>query len=138
MQKYTKQQIIEYLQNKIDAGEIISTSSFKPGMIKLDTIYKYLGCKNWTEVLEIIDRKDSIKFRKFLSKEEIEKEINTFITKNKRFPKTRELWKIADHKTIKKIYGDMESLYKLFASCLNKKEELSYTRIGLLNIYKKK
>ena len=79
MQKYTKQQIIEYLQNKIDAGEIISTSSFKSGMIKLDTIYKYLGCKNWTEVLEIIDRKDSIKFRKFLSKEEIEKEINTFI-----------------------------------------------------------
>ena len=138
MQKYTKQQIIEYLQNKIDAGEIISTSSFKPGMIKLDTIYKYLGCKNWTEVLEIIDRKDSIKFRKFLSKEEIEKEINTFIAKNKRFPKTRELWKIADHKTIKKFYGDMENLYKLFTSCLNKKEELSYTRDRLIKYLQEK
>lgn len=138
MQKYTKQQIIEYLQNKIDAGEIISTSSFKPGMIKLDTIYKYLGCKNWTEVLEIIDRKDSIKFRKFLSKEEIEKEINTFIAKNKRFPKTRELWKIADHKTIKKFYGDMESFYKLFTSCLNKKEELSYTRDRLIKYLQEK
>lgn len=138
MQKYNKQQIIEYLQNKIDAGEIISTSSFKPGMIKLDTIYKYLGCKNWTEVLEIIDRKDSIKFRKFLSKEEIEKEINTFIAKNKRFPKTRELWKIADYTTIKKIYGNMESLYKLFTGCLNKKEELSYTKDRLIKYLQEK
>ena len=138
MQKYTKKQIIEYLQNKIDTGEITSTSSFKTGMIKLDTIYKYLGCKNWTDVLEIIDRKDSIKFRKFLTKEEIEKEINTYIVKNKRFPKTRELWKIADHKTIKKIYGDMESLYKLFASCLNKKEELSYTRDRLIKYLQEK
>lgn len=138
MQKYTKQQIIEYLQNKIDTGEIKSTASFKTGMIKLDTIYNYLGCKNWIEVLEIIDRKNVVKHRKFLSKEEIEKEINTFIAKNKRFPKTRELWKIADHKTIKKFYGDMESFYKLFTSCLNKKEELSYTRDRLIKYLQEK
>ena len=58
MKKYTKEQIIEYLQNKIDAREITSTASFKAGMIKLDTIYRYLDCKNWEEVLEIIDRKN--------------------------------------------------------------------------------
>lgn len=138
MQKYTKQQIIEYLQNKIDAGEITSTSSFKTGMIKLDTIYKYLGCKNWTEVLEIINRKDSIKFRKFLTKEEIEKGINTFIAKNKRFPKTRELWKIVDHKTIGKLYGNIKNLYKLFTSHLNKKEELSYTKDRLIEYLQEK
>lgn len=137
MQKYTKQQIIEYLQNKIDAGEIISTSSFKPGMIKLDTIYKYLGCKNWTEVLEIIDRKDSIKFRKFLSKEEIEKEINTFIAKNKRFPKTRELWKIADHKTIKKFYKELsiKLCKKNGASVEDIKEHSNYNTFTIAAIF---
>ena len=69
---------------------------------------------------------------------ELEKEINNFIEKNGRFPKTRELWKIADHKTIKKFYGDMENLYKLFTSCLNKKEELSYTKDRLIKYLQEK
>ena len=138
MKKYTKEQIIEYLQNKIDAREITSTASFKAGMIKLETIYRYLDCKNWEEVLEIIDRKDSIKFRKFLTKESIEKEINNFIDKNGRFPKTRELWKIAHHKTIEKLYGDVKDLYKLFTDYLNKKEELSYTKDRLIKYLQEK
>ena len=138
MKKYTKEQIIEYLQNKIDAGEITSTASFKSGMIKLDTIYNYLGCKNWIEVLEIIDRKDSIKARKHQNKEYIEKEIINFIIKNGRFPKTRELWKIADHKTIDKLYGNIENLYKLFTSYLNKKEELRYTKDRLIKYLQEK
>ena len=138
MKKYTKEQIIKYLQDKIDTGEITSTASFKSRMIKLDTIYNYLGCKNWTEVLEIIDRKDSIKARKHQNKEYIEKEINNFIIKNGRFPKTRELWKIADHKTIDKLYGDIENLYKLFTSYLNKKEELSYTKDRLIKYLQEK
>lgn len=138
MKKYTKEQIIKYLQDKIDTGEITSTASFKSGMIKLDTIYNYLDCKNWTEVLEIIDRKDSIKARKHQNKEYIEKEINNFIIKNGRFPKTRELWKIADHKTIEKLYGDIENLYKLFTSYLNKKEELSYTKDKLIKYLQEK
>ena len=138
MKKYTKEQIIEYLQNKIDAREITSTASFKPGMIKLDTIYRYLDCKNWEEVLEIIDRKNKIDFRKHQTKESIEKEINNFIDKNGRFPKTRELWKIAHHKTIDKLYGDIKNLYKLFTDYLNKKEELSYTKDRLIKYLQEK
>lgn len=138
MQKYTKKQIIEYLQNKIDTGEIKSTTSFKKGMVKLDTIYKYLECKNWDEVLEIINRKNKISFRKHKTKEQIEKEINNFIIKNGRFPKTRELWEIADHKTIDKLYGNIENLYKLFTSYLNRKEELSYTKDRLIRYLQEK
>lgn len=138
MKKYTKEQIIKYLQDKIDTGEITSTSSFKSGMIKLETIYNCLECKNWAEVLEVIDRKDKISFRKHQTKENIEKEINVFIEKNGRFPKTRELWKIADHKTIKKLYGNIENLYKLFTSYLNKKEELSYTKDRLIKYLQEK
>lgn len=138
MKKYTKEQIIEYLQNKIDAREITSTASFKAGMIKLDTIYRYLDCKNWEEVLEIIGRKNKIEFRKHQTKESIEKEINNFIDKNGRFPKTRELWKIADHKTIEKLYGDIKNLYKLFTDYLNKKKELSYTKDRLIKYLQEK
>ena len=138
MKKYTKEQIIEYLQNKIDAREITSTASFKAGMIKLDTIYRYLDCKNWEEVLEIIGRKNKIEFRKHQTKESIEKEINNFIDKNGRFPKTRKLWKIADHKTIEKLYGDIKNLYKLFTDYLNKKKELSYTKDRLIKYLQEK
>ena len=138
MKKYTKEQIIEYLQNKIDAREITSTASFKAGMIKLDTIYRYLDCKNWEEVLEIIGRKNKIEFRRHQTKESIEKEINNFIDKNGRFPKTRELWKIADHKTIEKLYGDIKNLYKLFTDYLNKKKELSYTKDRLIKYLQEK
>lgn len=138
MKKYTKEQIIKYLQDKIDIGEITSTSSLKSGMIKLETICNCLECKNWAEVLEVIDRKDKIKSNKHQTKENIEKEINDFIDKNGRFPKTRELWKIADHKTIEKLYGDMKNLYKFFASYLNKKKELSYTKDRLIKYLQEK
>ncbi len=62
MKKYTKEQIIKYLQNKIDNKEITSTLFFaKKENISLETVFKRLGVNSWKEVLILIDRKNAKK-----------------------------------------------------------------------------
>lgn len=62
MKKYTKKQIIKYLQDKIDNKEITSTLFFaKKENISLETVFKRLGVNSWKEVLILIDRKNAKK-----------------------------------------------------------------------------
>ena len=59
---FDKDQLIKFLQEKIDSNELYSTKFFKEnGNITLPFVLKRLECKNWEEVLELINRKEILK-----------------------------------------------------------------------------
>lgn len=72
---FNKDQLIKFLQEKIDSNELYSTKFFKEnGNITLPFVLKRLECKNWEEVLELINRKKILKEKIEYEKEKIKKE----------------------------------------------------------------
>lgn len=72
---FNNDDLIKFLQEKIDSNELYSTSFFKEkGNITLPFVLKRLKCKNWEEVLELIDRKEILKQKIEYEKEKIKKE----------------------------------------------------------------
>lgn len=72
---FNNDELIKFLQEKIDSNELYSTSFFKEkGNITLPFILTRLKCKNWEEVLDLIDRKEILKQKIEYEKEKIKKE----------------------------------------------------------------
>lgn len=72
---FNNDDLIKFLQEKIDSNELYSTSFFKEkGNITLSFVLNRLKCKNWEEVLELIDRKEILKQKIEYEKEKIKKE----------------------------------------------------------------
>lgn len=72
---FNNDELIKFLQEKIDSNELYSTSFFKEkGNITLPFILTRLKCKNWEEVLDLIDRKEILKEKIEYEKEKIKKE----------------------------------------------------------------
>ena len=72
---FNNDDLIKFLQEKIDSNELYSTSFFKEkGNITLPFVLNRLKCKNWEEVLELIDRKEILKQKIEYEKEKIKKE----------------------------------------------------------------
>lgn len=72
---FNNDDLIKFLQEKIDSNELYSTSFFKEkGNITLPFVLKRLKCKNWEEVLKLIDRKEILKQKIEYEKEKIKKE----------------------------------------------------------------
>ena len=72
---FNNDELIKFLQDKIDSNELYSTSFFKEKCnITLSFVLKRLKCKNWEEVLELIDRKEILKQKIEYEKEKIKKE----------------------------------------------------------------
>lgn len=72
---FNNDELIKFLQNKIDNGELYSTNFFKNNKnVSLVFVLKRLKCENWEEVLELIDRKEILKQKIEYEKEKIKKE----------------------------------------------------------------
>lgn len=72
---FNADELIKFLQEKIDSNELYSTSFFKEkGNITLPFVLNRLKCKNWEEVLELINRKEILKQKIEYEKEKIKKE----------------------------------------------------------------
>ncbi|MCI7223703.1 MULTISPECIES: hypothetical protein [Fusobacterium] len=127
--KYTKEELIKYLQNKIDSGEIKNTAFFtKKENIDLNVVFRRLNCSSWEEVLILINRTYLIPSKKedFKNKEEIKKfYIELSNSLNKPFGASlKDIQKYSKYKTpnIVSIFGGMSGL----------REE-----VGIPNIYNK-
>ena len=73
--KYSKCELIKYLQDGIDVGEIISSRFFKQkGHIELSALLRRLECKTWEDALILVNRKDLIQEKiDYIKKEIVEK-----------------------------------------------------------------
>lgn len=123
---YSKSELIKYLQNGIDSGEIVSSRFFKQkGHIELSALLRRLECKTWEDALILVNRKDLIKEKiDYIKKEIVEKYLILSEKLNREFGASK-----TDIKENLKYNIDM--ITYLFGGMTGLREEA-----GISNIYK--
>jgi|GEM_PF-3065161 hypothetical protein len=143
---FNKNQLIEFLQNKIDSGEIYSTCFFdKKGNISLTFVLHKLECKNWEEVLELLNRKGILRKKIDYEKEKIKKEYIELSKKLnlKNGARIQDIKKYLDYKINKLIYlfGGLRGLKKETGYYDNKsKARVNYIKLksDILKLFREK
>lgn len=143
---FNKNQLIKFLQDKIDSGEIYSTSFFdKKGNISLTFVLHKLECKNWEEALKLIDRKEILKKKIKYEKEIIKKEYIELSKKLnlKNGARIQDVKKYLDYKISKLTYlfGGLRGLKKETGYYDNRsKARINYNTLkaDIIKLYKEK